>query len=323
MAVILLTAFIFLYMRQYIGLGESIPIKGIPYLDEWKEMHPMKREVGFMYYDRISSPITYGIFNPKIVFPRNMNFDDTDSLGHILRHEYIHIRNFDNLWKIVVMTAVCIHWFNPLAWVMWRCFNRDMELACDQDAVRGMGKTGRAAYAMTLLRFAEEDHKISLICNGFGKSAVKERILEVMKMSKKAKTGIVCSIFVMAVSMTVFASPVTSQTSGYHTENKSPAQVFSETARFKEYEAVGLYYDSVLDWISYNSRGVGYFTDELPDGTFNRMNDLAGSISMAAERGADGSLVTIEEITQEQMSELLQQTIGVHKSGDGWKGGEE
>lgn len=225
-----------------------------------------------------------------------MNFEDTDTLGHILSHEYIHICRHDNLWKILVITAVCIHWFNPLAWVMWRCFNRDMELACDQGAVKEMDGSGRAAYAMTVLRFAEKGRNASLICNGFGKSAVKERILEIMNNRKQTKAGIVCSIFVMAASMTVFASPNTPQTSAYHVEDKSLARILSETAQFKEYETLGLYYDPVMDRISYNNRGVGYFSDQLPDGTLNRMNDLAGSVCLVAERSADGKLTGFKEV---------------------------
>ena len=74
-----------------------------------------------------------------------MDLEDARSLDHILRHEYVHIRRHDNLWKMVALTAACIHWFNPLVWVMWHCFNRDMELACDPEAVLGMDRNGRLA----------------------------------------------------------------------------------------------------------------------------------------------------------------------------------
>lgn len=285
------------YIRQLLRINESMPLEGNQFLEEWKASHPVGRNVRFLYFDRIASPVTCGIINPGIVFPKEMDLDDRKSLEHVLRHEYVHIRRFDNLWKILVFAAVCIHWFNPMAWVMWYCFNRDMELSCDERAVRGMDRKGRIAYAMTLLRFAEKGRRVSLLYNGFGKSPVKERIMVLMRGRKRNKIGIVCSILVMTLSMTVFASPKEGiQGRSGETGEESPARMLYETPQFGEYQELGLYYIAGTDVITYNSTGVGYFIDEYAPGVFNQMNDLAGSICLKAERDSAGKLTGFWEV---------------------------
>lgn len=293
------------YIRQLLRINESIPVKGNHFLEEWDMSHPAGRKIRFLYFDRIASPMTYGILNPGIVFPKEMDLDDRTSLEHVLRHEYVHIRRFDNLWKILVYAAVCIHWFNPMAWVMWHCFNRDMELSCDEKAVRGMDRNGRIAYGMTLLRFAEKHRRVSLLWNGFGKSPVKERIMVLMRGRKRKKIGIVCSILVMTLSMTVFVS-AEERTQGRSggTGDESPAQMLYETPQFKEYQELGLYYIEGTDLITYNSAGVGYFIDEYAPGVFNRMDDLAGSLCLEAERDDKGKLTGFRQV---EKTEYLKQ----------------
>ena len=238
----LLLFFAWSYIRQARYLNESLPLPDRGYLGQWKEAHPQRRGVGFLVYDRITSPVTYGIWNPRIIFPKDMDLEDARSMDHILRHEYVHIRRHDNLWKMVALTAACIHWFNPLVWVMWHCFNRDMELACDQEAVLGMDRNGRLAYAMTLLRYSEKNHKVSLLYNGFGKSSVKERIMILMKNDKRTRIGMVCSILVFTMSMTVFASTGRTSageanTGSLGTEGKSPARILAGAPQVKGKQA--------------------------------------------------------------------------------------
>lgn len=294
----LLIFFTWSYIRQARWLNEAIPLgEAIP-------GHSTRQEVRYLVHDRIISPVTCGILHPRIIFPKNMDFKNTRSVEHILRHEYVHIRRFDNLWKVVMLAAVCVHWFNPLAWVMWVCFNRDMELACDECAVKGMDPDGRRAYAMTLLWFAEKNHKASVLCNGFGKSAVKERIILLMKNNKRTRTGIVCSVLVFAMSMTVFASVGGSPSGSGADAGKSPAEVLSEAPQFGEYEALGLRYDQGRDWIGYDSRIVGYFIDEYADGSFNKMEDLAGDLCLKAVRDENGKLDHFTEV--EKTADLKQ-----------------
>lgn len=127
-----------------------------------------------------------------------------------------------------------------------------------------------------------------------------------MKNDKRTRFGIVCSILVLAMSMTVFASTgnIPADTGGLtgeassgalDAEGKSPARILAEAPQFKEYEALGMIYSPELDRIFYNSWGVGYFLDEYADGTYNRMDDLAGSLCLEAVRDESGKLAGFRE----------------------------
>ena len=96
-----------------------------------------------------ASPMVYGLFSPKIVLPAQQ-YSETQ-YRYILLHEWMHIRRKD-LWKKALMLAVAVlHWYNPACWLMLALFNRDIELACDADVLRALGREGHAGYARVLL----------------------------------------------------------------------------------------------------------------------------------------------------------------------------
>ena len=102
--------------------------------------------------------------------------------------------------------AACIHWFNPLVWTMYLFFDRDIELSCDEKILEIYGEKQKKEYAETLLDLAETQYQWSLFLNGFGKSAIQERIVAIMNFKKMSMAGIVCAVLLVGTAMTVFAS---------------------------------------------------------------------------------------------------------------------
>ena len=161
-------------------LRHSRPIRN-SYISEWVKTHKIKRKIRFEQCDNISSPLTYGIFSPIILLPKNTDFDNCQELNYILLHEYLHIRRFDCLIKIVAVVTVCIHWFNPLVWLMYFFLNRDMELSCDEFVVRKNGKTARASYARLLIAMEERRSVPLAMFSEFSINVSEERITAIMK----------------------------------------------------------------------------------------------------------------------------------------------
>lgn len=93
-------------------------------------------------------------------------------MGNVLSHEYNHICRLDPLKKLTGAAVLCIHWFNPMVWVMYLLVNRDIELVCDENVVRQFGEKSRAAYS--LIRINIEDKKSGLLpfCRSFSKNAI-------------------------------------------------------------------------------------------------------------------------------------------------------
>ena len=120
-----------------------------------------------------------------ILLPRHLKQEDGQKLKYILQHEMVHIRRFDGAWKLAMTAALCLHWFNPLVWVMYAYMNRDLELSCDEEVLRIFGAEARKGYALTLIGMEESRHLPVPLYSGFGKNAVEERIGEIMKYKKK------------------------------------------------------------------------------------------------------------------------------------------
>jgi beta-lactamase regulating signal transducer with metallopeptidase domain len=110
------------------------------FMRQWLSEHPTKRRVQIRQSDKIATPLTYGVFRPVILLPKTTDWTDETRLRYILTHEFTHIRRFDTLTKLALAAAVCVHWFNPLVWVMYILANRDNELSCDETVSGHSGK---------------------------------------------------------------------------------------------------------------------------------------------------------------------------------------
>lgn len=200
--------FIIAYYRDYRKLREALPIKHNIFLSHWMEEKQLKRKVVILLSDRVNTPVTYGIFSPKIILPRTMDLTDHKALRFVLEHELVHIKCHDNLWKIVALAALCIHWFNPIVWIMQILFNRDLELSCDEKVITSVGAEQRQEYALTLINLAGNKSGISFLHSSFGKNVIKERIVSIMKYKKTSIISIICVIvLITAVSVFWFISP--------------------------------------------------------------------------------------------------------------------
>jgi len=79
-------------------------------------------------------PFTMGIIKNVIYLPDKDLFEK--DLQYILKHELIHCKEKDIIWKLLFLTANIIHWFNPFVWIMRRFADNDLEQACDERVLR-------------------------------------------------------------------------------------------------------------------------------------------------------------------------------------------
>lgn len=209
-AILFLSFFIVAYIKDYRKMQEALPFTRDELLKQWLNKwlleQKLKRDIKLLESDRISTPLTYGIISPRIVLPKRMDTKDCERMLYVMTHELVHIKRFDNLWKIISVIALCIHWFNPLVWVMYVLFNRDLEISCDEKVISLLGENEKQAYALALIGLAEQKMGIPLLYNGFGKNAIKERIVSIMKYKKTTAIGMGCAIFLVIASTTVFAT---------------------------------------------------------------------------------------------------------------------
>ncbi|MCI8880273.1 MAG: M56 family metallopeptidase [Clostridiaceae bacterium] len=228
-------------------------------VQEWLAGHPLRRPVEVRTSDRISAPLTYGILRPVILLPEGFDCGDAAQLGYVLTHEWVHIRRFDGLAKLLIAAAACLHWWNPFVWVLSALFNRDLELACDEEVVRRHGVASRAAYARALITLEERKSGLAPFCSSFNHNAMEERIVAIMKirnLSTRAAALSAATVFAVgALFATSAAVGVPSQTAHALTSTGSgesfPAYAPVERVDWKEerellesFEKFGISYDS-------------------------------------------------------------------------------
>lgn len=196
----------------------------------WLQSHPLRRTIAIRQSGRISSPLTFGVLRPVILMPKKTDWTDETALRYVLEHEFVHIQRFDVLSKLLLIAAVCVHWFNPLVWVMYVLANRDLELSCDETVLRRFGGDVRAAYARVLIRMEAARGGFAPLCNHFGKNAIEERITAIMKTKRITIVSLGLAALLVAGTVTVFATSAKSGTSG--TPVKASSAFAEENAAF-------------------------------------------------------------------------------------------
>ena len=193
------------YFRSMRKFRMSIP-DNTPYIQNWLTAHQISRPLAVRSSDLISSPLTYGILHPVILLPKKLDRNDQVALKYVLTHEYVHIRRFDAITKILFAAVLCIHWFNPFVWVMYVLANRDIELSCDAWVIRMMGAKNRSSYALMLIKMEERRNGMSALWNHFGKNAISERIEAIMKFKKTSILACAFALVLVVGATTAFAT---------------------------------------------------------------------------------------------------------------------
>ena len=188
----------------------SIPVWN-DFTENWLSVHQQGRRISIRQSGRFSAPLTYGVLHPVILMPTSTKWENTDSLEYVLAHEYVHIRRFDSIRKLVLIVVLCVHWFNPLVWVMYILANRDIELSCDEAVVRFFGENTKAAYARALISMEETRSGLTPLCSSFSKNAIEERITAIMKIKKTTVFSLVLAGFIVVGTATAFATSANAQ----------------------------------------------------------------------------------------------------------------
>lgn len=171
--------------------------------------HAVQKNLCLLKAKGIHSPFTAGIIHPKIIFP-DTDFSEQD-MYLALKHELIHIKNHDVLFKYAAAMVKCLNWFNPIVYLYFKNAYAFCEYRCDEEVVRFLDKGQRAQYARLIVSLAEgrtHDESIMLLTNN-NKKEMERRIYHIMKPSKKqnAKWAAVISagLFILC-PVTVYAA---------------------------------------------------------------------------------------------------------------------
>ena len=153
----------------------------------------------------VDSPMAVGLFRPRLLLPEECF--ESRQLAFILRHELTHYRRRDLWYKLVLLAANALHWFNPLIWLLRREAEQDLELTCDGAVVSGADDETRRAYSEALLASIRPRKGRAVLSTHFssGKAAMKERFRNILG-KRGRKRGL--TVLTAALTVTVAAAGV-------------------------------------------------------------------------------------------------------------------
>ena len=131
----------------------------------------------------VDSPFVFGVVKPNIYLPMHM---DEGTAAYVIAHEHAHLARRDHWWKVLGYLVLALHWFNPLVWVAYILFCRDIELACDEKVVRGLDGAARADYSQALLSCAAPKRAVAACPLAFGEGNIKTRVKSALHYRKPA-----------------------------------------------------------------------------------------------------------------------------------------
>lgn len=133
--------------------------------------------------ERVASPFVLGLIRPRIYLPFGL---DEGAREQVLTHERAHIARGDHVIKPLGWLILAVYWYNPLVWLAYALFCRDIELACDERVIRRLPVSGRADYSQALLDLSRPHHGVGVCPLAFGESAVKGRVKSVLTYKRPA-----------------------------------------------------------------------------------------------------------------------------------------
>jgi beta-lactamase regulating signal transducer with metallopeptidase domain len=161
----------------------------------------LRKKIRIYTSDRATTPVVCGLLKPRIILPSFLAKESNESaLQHIILHELIHIKRKDHIIKPLSVLALCLHWFNPVIWMSFILFQKDMETSCDEKVISASGSDIRSGYASSLINLAARQN---LLLNGgllaFGESSIKSRVKSIMSYRKPGFWLITAGIAVFVI----------------------------------------------------------------------------------------------------------------------------
>lgn len=146
-----------------------------------KEAIPVQERIWLCDY--VDTPFILGIVRPRIYLPSAVDGQD---MQYVIAHEKAHLKRGDHLWKPLGFLLLTVYWFQPVLWIAYILFCRDIELACDEKVIRDMGPDIKKPYSEALINCSVSWGRVAACPLAFGETGVKGRVKSVLNYRKPA-----------------------------------------------------------------------------------------------------------------------------------------
>lgn len=235
---------------QYVRAGntEVSDIDTLNLLSGVQEKLHINRTIGLYSNPMIGSPVMIGLFHPAILLPDGQL--PKEDLVFIFSHELIHYKRCDMLYKWFIQLVICIHWFNPFAWLLGKEVNKACELSCDEAVIAPLDDKAKHTYGTILLSCVKTDktykNSLASVTLTEGAQQLKERLGSIMKYQKKPKSITAAAVILTALIL------VCSNTLGAYAKPADDAASDQPSSYTYTYMQRGFYQDSYIIEMGWN-----------------------------------------------------------------------
>lgn len=194
--------FSYIKLRRLEGETKNNTYKEI--LEEILRKNNIKRKVKIIESDLVGTPSIYGVINPKIIMPKDLEKKlSKEELKYVFLHEITHLKSGHTLISIIGLIIKIIHWFNPFIYIFLKVIDKNCELACDYDILKKLDERENIKYGNTILKVIEsiKNNKRFMveIPIGINKKEVKGRLEMIVENKKFGRTSLVIGEIVLVV----------------------------------------------------------------------------------------------------------------------------
>lgn len=261
----------------------------------------IKKRILLKVSDYASVPFGIGIFNSFIILP-NKNYDEIE-VRWILKHELMHFKKKDLIYKFLVMAVSSVYWFNPLVYVLNKYINIDCELSCDEKVLHECDFNERKIYALTLLNSLKQGQanlNYIKLATELGNKEILKRRFDSM-LNKKTKRGIFLGTLAIGISICSLGAISTKANSNIIKETQENADAASDINSIEEYQLETNNYKGYYLIIKDPTRiKVGYTSKLMTEG--ETVSEIAKNNNAVAaiNGGAFADVSSDEEIKQKR-----------------------
>ena len=258
-------------------------------------------EMELIYYvvpDGSCGPCTVGFFRQKIIIPES--FTELENFSMVYQHEYTHLKNRDNLVKLLCLIVLCIHWMNPAAYLLLFLYRITAEAVCDDAAVLGYSKDIVKTYAMLLVTTTPVREKLPVVWkNNFSSEGkmIKRRINYMMKKRKNGwmRKGIMA--MVSALTIAASAGTVLAYEPMQWSDSTIESSIYNDNPEYADFEFDDEIFDadfSKSDLVFIANDGTEIpIIDETSERVLCRHNMVNGYLKNHISNGSGGCSVKV------------------------------
>lgn len=237
--------------------------------------------------DGFCGPCTVEFFRQRIIIPES--FVENPDFLMVYQHEYRHLRNHDNLMKLLCLAVLCLHWMNPMAYVLLYLYRFTAEAVSDGAAIECCSDDEIERYSIMVVTGVPEEKVFPTVWKNNLSSKGKMLKRRISYMMERKNTGLLQKVLMVALAIvTVIASACT--VFAYEPMQSSDESI-SDVAFSDEIEYFSYDFElcDLIDELDFSSSDAVFFTT---DGLQIAVNESADSRALCIHSMVNGYLST-------------------------------